>query len=176
MSYPQPIPPDACGHDTHARPLDPFSGGQVTIACAFRSDRPKHRTVPCALPSDRPRHPGSRFATRRSTVRLTPSTSAGDLYLQCTSGSRRSSRVTPPSCSVVEAIDPPGLAETLARPGFPLPWTERAGEAGPQRWPEGPVGRRPADDLRRERRGLIRSEAVRLCAEGWRLSVARWSP
>ena len=26
MSYPQPIPPDAGGRDTHGRPLDPFSG------------------------------------------------------------------------------------------------------------------------------------------------------
>jgi hypothetical protein len=49
--YPRPIPPNAGNDDTHARPLDPFSGGRVTIACARRSDRPTHR--------------GGNFAARR---------------------------------------------------------------------------------------------------------------
>jgi hypothetical protein len=53
-----PRPPNAGRHDTHAWPLDPFTGGQAKITCARRSDRPKSSIPLRAIETKEPRVAG----------------------------------------------------------------------------------------------------------------------
>jgi hypothetical protein len=99
--YPRPIPPNAGNDDTHARPLDPFSEGRVTIACARWSDRPKQLRRMLMTP-----HPSIRLlpsARERGLVRY-----GGDPGLDC-----RRSRLQP---SAARGRPQPSEIGTMAVP------------------------------------------------------------